>query len=141
MKLSNNFSLREFTYSSTAETNGIPNNPSYDEIDNMKLLCEKVLQPIRDLWGKPIFITSGYRSPILNRKVDGASNSAHMSGCAVDITVGDRDGNKKLFEMIKFLHQEGDVDFDQLIDEKGYRWIHIGIKPQMKDLRHQILHL
>ena len=141
MKLSNNFKLNELIYSSTAEANGINNYPSNREIDNLIRLCVNVLQPIRNLWGKPIYINSGYRNPILNRLVGGSTTSAHMTGCAADITVGNKEDNKKLFETIKFLHQEGDIEFDQLISEKDCQWIHIGIKPIDEKMRNQILYL
>lgn len=141
MKLSNNFTLNELIYSSTAEANGINNYPSNECKDNLIRLCVNVLQPIRKLWGKPIFVTSGYRCPTLNRLVGGSNTSAHMKGCAADITVGSREENKKLFEMIKFLHQEGDIEFDQLISEYDCQWIHIGIKPKVEDMRNQILYL
>lgn len=141
MKLSNNFKLNELIYSSTAEANGINNYPSNREKDNLIRLCINVLQPIRYLWGKPIYINSGYRNPILNRLVGGSNTSAHMEGCAADITVGNKEDNKKLFELIKFLHQEGDIEFDQLISEKDCQWIHIGIKPINEKMRNQILYL
>lgn len=141
MKLSNNFKLNELIYSSTAEANGINNYPSNREKDNLIRLCVNVLQPIRHLWGKPIYINSGYRNPILNRLVGGSNTSAHMEGCAADITVGNKEDNKKLFELIKFLHQEGDIEFDQLISEKDCQWIHIGIKPINEKMRNQILYL
>ena len=141
MKLRNNFKLNELIYSSTAEANGINNYPSNREKDNLIRLCVNVLQPIRHLWGKPNYINSGYRNPILNRLVGGSNTSAHMEGCAADITVGSKEDNKKLFELIKFLHQEGDIEFDQLISEKDCQWIHIGIKPINEKMRNQILYL
>ena len=141
MKLSNNFTLRELIYSSTAEANGINNYPSNREKDNLIRLCVNVLQPIRHIWGKPIYINSGYRNPILNRLVGGSTTSAHMSGCAADITTGSKEQNKELFDMIKFLHKEGDIEFDQLISEKDCQWIHIGIRPKNKENRNQILYL
>lgn len=141
MRLSENFTLRELTYSSTAEHYRIDNYPSPTEIVNLKTLCEKVLQPIRDSWGESIFINSGYRNPILNRKVKGVPTSAHITGCAADITTRDIKKNKKLFELIKFMHQEGDIEFDQLISENDCQWIHIGIKPIGEKMRNEILYL
>jgi uncharacterized protein YcbK (DUF882 family) len=138
MKLSKNFSLNELTYSSTARANKVDNIPDRWELENLKKLCNEVLQPIRDKYGKSIFINSGYRNPIVNRLVNGSSTSQHMRGEAADITVGSKEGNKKLFEMIVEMIENGEIKVGQLIDEKKYSWIHISL-PFSKT--NQILHL
>ena len=131
MNLSNNFTLAELTKTST----GIPNNPTAVEIERLKLLCEKVLQPLRDAFGAPIIVNSGYRSKQVNKAVGGVASSQHVRGEAVDITAGSKERNKRLFELIQQL-----PEWDQVIDERGYSWIHVSYticKPNRK----QILHL
>lgn len=118
MKLSENFTLEELTHSNTAILNNIENIPNKEEIENLKELCENVLQPIRDKYGKPIYINSGYRCPTLNRKVGGVSNSQHTLGKAADIH---SDDNKELWDLITSM----DLEYDQLIDESNLSWIHI----------------
>lgn len=137
-KLSRNFSLNELTYSSTARANKVDNVPDRWELDNLKKLCNEVLQPIRDKYGKSIFINSGYRNPIVNRLVKGSTSSQHLKGEAADITVGSKEGNKKLFEMIVEMIENGEIKVGQLLDEKDYSWIHISL-PYKKV--NQILHL
>jgi len=84
MQLSANFALREFVRTST----GLPNQPGTEAIENLQWLCTTVLQPLRDHLGKPVHITSGYRSREVNAKVGGSKSSAHMRGLAVDCKVG-----------------------------------------------------
>lgn len=125
MKLSNNFKLKELIYSSTAEANAINNYPSPVEIENLRALCENILQPIRDKWGSPLYVNSGYRSPILNRKVKGAPTSYHISGNAVDITTKDTKKNKELFDMIVEMIKNNEITVGELIDENRYSWLHL----------------
>lgn len=101
----------------------------------MTLLVDHILDPIREAWGKPIKINSGYRSKALNSKIGGSKTSDHMLGRAADITAGSTAQNKKLFDLILTLG----LQYDQLIDEKGYKWIHISYRPVGN--RNQILHL
>ena len=138
MKLSKNFTLSELTYSSTANANKVNNTPDRWELDNLKKLCNEVLQPIRDKWDDSIFINSGFRNPIVNRLVKGSTSSQHLKGEAADITVGSKSGNKKLFDMIVQLIENEEITVGQLIDEKDYSWIHISL-PYSKT--NQILHL
>ena len=98
---------------------------------------EKCLDPIREAWGNPIAVNSGYRSLALNVAVGGSPSSQHLTGEAADITTGSIGGNKRLFDLI----QEIGVDFDQLIDENGYQWIHISCRYNGKGNRKQVLHL
>jgi hypothetical protein len=122
MQLTKNFSLIEFTSSETAMRRRIDNNPGKAEIDNLKALCEMVLQPLRDIYGKPINITSGYRSPRLNTAIGGSRNSQHCFGQAVDFQVP-RTDYLRVFEILKTLPH------DQIIWEFGDSvaplWIHL----------------
>ena len=117
------FALKEFVKSNTAARLGINNNPSEDVKKNIELLVEKILDPLRESFGKPIIVTSGYRCKELNKAVGGAAKSQHMSGEAADIrTVEDsKSANKELFNLIIELG----LPFDQLINEHDYDWVHV----------------
>ena len=138
MRLSENFKLEELIASSTAEVYKISNYPSPTEIQNLKDLCENILQPIRNKWNAPIYVNSGYRSPILNRKLKGVPTSYHISGNAVDITTRDVKKNKQLFEMIVDMIKNKEITVGELIDESKYSWIHIS--NPVKEIN-EILHL
>ena len=114
--------LREFVNSTTASRKGISNKPTEVHLANLKLLIDNVIQPIRDKIG-PIRVTSGYRSPALNRAIGGSSRSQHSRGMAADIQfVRDNEmDNKVIFDTIL----EMELDFDQMINEFDYSWIHI----------------
>lgn len=138
MQLSKNLSLAEVIRSETAKRNGISNMPTEEHIENFKKLAENVFQPIRDHFGVPIHISSGYRSKALNTKIKGSSSSQHCSGEAIDI---DMDGtsitNKQIFDYIK-----DNLQFDQLIWEFGTDanpdWVHVSYESTGKQ-RKQIL--
>lgn len=119
------FSIGELSQSDEADKRGIPNHPNTSQKMNMEKLIERVLDHIRSLYGKPIYVNSGFRCPTLNKVVGGAKNSQHLEGKAADITAGSVEENKKLWSVVMFLIQEGDIEPDQVIDEKGLRWIHI----------------
>jgi len=123
------FTIKELSTTST----GLPNEPTEEAVVNLTNLVDKILDPLRELYGKPIYVNSGYRSPEVNIKVAGAKNSQHLKGEAADISVRSKEGNKKLFQMIA-----NGFEFDQLIDEKDYSWIHVSLK---RTNRKQILHL
>jgi len=128
------FTIKELCKSTTAERLGIDNSPNSEIVNNLKQLVEYVLDPLREGYGKPIHVNSGYRCPALNKAVNGSKTSHHMIGLAADITVGSAAKNKILFN----LAQELDLPFDQLIDEKNFSWIHISFSEKP---RKQILHL
>jgi hypothetical protein len=86
------------------------------------------------MYGAPIRVSSGYRSASLNRSVNGATSSQHLRGEAADITVDNKEGNKKLFNLIR-----NNLPFDQLIDEKDFTWLHVSYRKG--NLRKQILKL
>ena len=128
MQLSKNLTLAEVTRSESAKRNGISNMPTPQHIENFKKLAEKIFQPIRDHFGVPIRISSGYRSAALNKAIGGSSTSQHCSGEAIDI---DMDGtsitNKQVFDFIK-----DNLIFDQVIYEfgtdKNPDWVHVSYK-------------
>ena len=87
MQLSKNFSLKELTASQTADRHGISNNPSEDHMDNLKRLCDNVLQKVRDHYGKVVSVSSGYRSPELCVKIGSSMKSQHAKGQAADFEI------------------------------------------------------
>jgi len=91
MQLTKNFNLGELTHSITARNRGIKNEPNQEQIENLKALCEKVLQPLRDKINRSIIISSGFRSKELNTAIGGAKTSQHMAGEAADITLGTKE--------------------------------------------------
>jgi len=119
IKLTPHFTLNEMKASKTAEMLGIKNEPSWQQIEALTLLCLKTLEPIRALVGKPVRVTSGYRCQKLNKQVGGAQTSQHQKGEAADIHV---DGLKtqELFDMIV----ASNIPFDQIIQEFD-QWVHI----------------
>ena len=115
------FTIAELTRSATARRLGIDNTPPARAIRALTSLVDDVLDPLRDAWGGPIRVNSGYRCPELNKAVGGTPSSQHQHGEAADITVGSRSANRRLLALIKRL----DLPVDQCIDEKGCRWIHV----------------
>jgi hypothetical protein len=138
MQLSKNLALAEVMRSETAKRKGISNMPTPEHIENFKLLAENVFQPIREHFGVPIHISSGYRSKALNTAVGGSLSSQHCSGEAIDI---DMDGtsvtNAQIFNFIK-----DNLSFDQLIWEFGTDsnpdWVHVSYESTGKQ-RKQVL--
>ena len=128
MRLSKNFTLRELTKSQTASRRGIRNNPGPRQIEALRLLCEKVLQPVRDHFGEPVNISSGYRSPKLNSAIGGARGSQHKKGEAADFEIHGLSN----YKVAKWM--ERNLNYDQLILE-FYRsgqpnsgWIHVSYR-------------
>ena len=115
------FTIKELTKSAKAQANGIDNTPGKEEINNLTQLVDKVLDPLREMYGKPIRVNSGYRCKKLNSLVGGVSNSQHLTGQAADISSyrNTKSENEILFNLIKKL------PFDQLINEKDFSWIHV----------------
>lgn len=133
------FSIEELCASDTARRRGIDNTPDAAKRQKLQTLIEQLLDPIRAVWGNPITVNSGYRCPKLNAAVGSVSTSQHLRGEAADISVGSPADNKRLFDKIVALHNEGRIAFDQLIDESSYKWIHISYRAGSN--RNQILHL
>ena len=117
MKL--NFTMSELIYSNEAIKKNINNTPDVESLDNMLLLIASVLQPIRNAIKKPMIITSGYRSPKLNKVVGGKPNSQHLKGQAVDFKIK----GLKPKQIVEFIKNMG-IEFDQLINEYD-TWVHI----------------
>jgi zinc D-Ala-D-Ala carboxypeptidase len=131
MNLTENFSLNELTKSQTAERKGIDNTPSAEHQENLKSLCEMVLQPIRDHFGQVVSISSGYRSPELCVAIGSSTNSQHAKGQASDFEIFGV-SNKELADYI-----DQNLDYDQLIleywkgeDEPNSGWVHCSFNTQ-----------
>lgn len=125
MKLSKNFSLAEIEHSNTAKRLGIKNEMSEEHLANMQNLIDNLIQPLRDSIG-PIRVTSGYRSPQLNKAIGGSTRSQHSKGQALDLQYW-KEGkmnNKVIYDWIL----NSGLEFDQIINEFDYAWIHISLK-------------
>lgn len=143
MRLTEHFSLEEFTRSSTAKARGINNSLSptaetdLHVIRNIKNLCAQVLEPLRNHISQPLVISSGYRSPRLNAAVGGAANSQHLTGQAADLRI------RSVTEAREWMRWIMDnTTFDQLIlehNKSGSHWIHVSCKPNPEDNRHQVI--
>ena len=131
------FSVEELCASATAQREGIDNRPPTSAYHLLHVLVEQLLDPIREAWGAPILVSSGYRCKELNALVGGAKNSHHLLGCAADLIAGSKAEHRKLFELIRQLQQAGKIWFTQLIAENDFRWIHISYVPS--DLRCQVI--
>jgi hypothetical protein len=131
MKLSKYVSLAEVTRSDTAKRKGIDNSPTAEHLENLKVICEDVFDKVREHFGVPIFISSGYRSAALNKAIGGSATSDHNNGKALDL---DQDGhgngvkNKDVFNFII-----NNLEFDQCIGEfqrpdGDFDWVHVGYR-------------
>jgi len=127
MKLSENFSLSEYTKSQTATRKGINNTPGEDHLAAAKALFKNVVQKVRDHFG-PTIITSGYRSPALNEAIGGSATSQHSKGQAADLEVP----GVSTAEVCEWI--AANTDFDQLILEfytpgdTNSGWVHVSYK-------------
>ncbi len=130
MNLTENVSLKELTKSESATRFGISNEPTEEALSNLQKLATHILQPVRDHFGKPLIITSGYRSPELCLKIGSTTTSQHTKGQAADFEIGGI-ANKDLSDWI---HQN--LDYDQLIlefwkpEEPNSGWVHCSYKGQ-----------
>lgn len=137
------FTLAELIASNTAAAKNIDNTPGFDEVEHLRELTEKILDPLRAAWGKPIIVTSGYRCPRLNTLVGGVASSAHLRGYAADLIPN----NVKIDEFIAFACKWAErchIRFDQMIDErdnKGNHWLHIGLYGSGGQQRGQFLNI
>lgn len=116
------FTLKELIQSQKAVQLKIDNTPTWDVVDNLAHLAYNILDPLRRIYGKPIFITSGYRCAQLNKAVGGVTNSQHITGHAADFIGQVRGDNKRLFDILR---DNPIFQFDQLISEQNYSWIHV----------------
>ena len=140
MKLSENLSLSEVTRSDSAKRKGISNEPTPEHLENFKKLAENIFEPIRKHFGKPIHLSSGYRSKALNAAIGGSASSQHCKGEAIDIDMdGSSNGvtNRMVFDYIRT-----NLNFDQLIWEFGTKdnpdWVHVSFSSTGKQ-RKQVL--
>ena len=130
------FTIEELSRSDKAKRMGMSNVPPKEQEENLVALVDSVLDPLREAYGNPIYVNSGYRSPGLNELIKGTKNSQHTKGEAADITTGSTTDNEKLFNMIIELQ----LPFDQLINENNFSWLHVSHKSKGRN-RKQILHL
>jgi uncharacterized protein YcbK (DUF882 family) len=107
-KISKNFTLEELCYSNTAVEKGLKNIPNENQVESLKTLVINLLQPIRDLYGKPMYINSGFRSPEVNKAVNGSPTSDHMNGKSADVKT---DNPRALFNLVR----NSGLSFDQII--------------------------
>lgn len=129
------FTIAELCRSNTADHLGINNRCKQEHAERLTALVDNVLDPLREWYGKPISVNSGYRCPDLNKAVKGSNTSQHMKGEAADIDTGDRQQNKLLFEYIR-----KKLPFDQLIDESNFAWVHVSYRADGNN-RAQVLKL
>lgn len=120
-------------HSQVAARYGIVNNPTEQQIENLRLLCLRVLQPLRDHLKQPVIVSSGFRSKALNKRVKGSATSSHLDGLAADIYV-DGVPAERLVDKIRSLH----LPFDQLINEFD-SWVHVSIAVERAP-RKEVLH-
>lgn len=141
MRLSKNFTYEELIHSNVAERKGLKNRPKTKEeekkvIENLKALAMEILQPLRDYLGKPVVISSGYRSSEVNKAVGGVKGSQHLRGEAADIHV---ENTEHLLKIMHYIMDE--TDFDQLIwerDKAGTQWVHVSYRRYGVN-KHQVL--
>ena len=122
------FSIKELSYSRIAAEKGINNTPTGDAKRNLELLIDKCLDPIREAYGKPITVSSGYRNYLVNQLVGGKDTSQHLKGEAVDLVGNNDKETRHIFEIAKELG-----NYDQLLFErnkKGSVWVHISYKAE-----------
>lgn len=141
-KFSKNFTYEELVSSATAKRLKIDNTPNEEQKEKLKRLAVEILQPIRDKYGKPIVVTSGFRCAKLNNAVGGAKTSQHCKGEAADIrSVSDSiKDNKELFNLVLQMLKDKEIKVGQLIDEYGYNWVHVSL-PRNGKVNNQILHI
>tara|TARA_R110002012_G_scaffold315610_1_gene529629 strand:+ start:2546 stop:3013 length:468 start_codon:yes stop_codon:yes gene_type:complete len=134
MRLSKNFVLSEITRSNTAKRLGIKNEPTKKHMENMQRLVTNLLQPMRDELG-PVRISSGYRCKELNRAIGGSSRSQHCKAQAADLQIwkGGQMCNKEIYDWVL----KSGIEFDQMINEFDFAWIHISLKE--KNNRKEVL--
>lgn len=125
------FTIDELCYSATANAKGISNVPTADVKKRLELLVSEVLDPVREAFGKPIIVNSGYRSEKLNKAIGGARKSQHLRGEAVDVRAKNPVDNKVIFDIVAQLGK-----YDQLIWEQGSdmfpAWVHISYREPMR---------
>ena len=128
--LSKHISMAEAKKTNT----GLVNEPGQEQLKAMVFVANKVFEPLREWYGKPITINSFFRSTAVNRMVKGSASSQHVKGEAIDITGGNKTENKKLYDYIK-----ANLDYDQLINEYDYTWVHVSYTANGKNRKQQLI--
>lgn len=126
MKLSPNFAVTELTVTDT----GLTNYPTFEALSNLAKLVTTILQPLRDMLGKPVIVTSGYRSVEVNKRVGGEPTSAHLTGRAADIYVA----GMTPYQLAKFIRDSG-LPYDKVIQEPS--WVHVQIAKEGNEPRRE----
>ena len=121
MQLTKHFTLEELTFSDAAMRHGIDNTPDEETIENLKRLCALILEPVRDIVHKPVQVTSGYRSPLVNSLVGSKVTSQHVRGCAADIKVQGVTPDV----LVKAIIGSG-LPYEQVIREFD-SWVHVSV--------------
>ena len=122
------FTISELIHSDTAIKRGLWNGANLEVEENLRSLVEQVLDPLREAYGKPIRVTSGYRCPQLNRLVGGSPNSQHMRGEAADIVAKNPEDNALLGKLIEQLGNFDQLIYEQCDKQGNPRWIHVSWK-------------
>lgn len=129
------FTYEELIYSETALKKRMRNKTTKAVEENLAKLVEIILDPLRERYGKPIYVNSGYRSKEVNKAIGGVPTSQHLTGCAADITVNSKSGNRDLARLIVDMG----LPFGQVIDEKDYAWVHVSWDKDRISPRRQLL--
>jgi len=129
-EITKNFTLKELCHSNTAVAKGLKNIPDEKQVENLKTLAINLLQPVRDIYGKTMYINSGFRSPEVNKAVNGSPTSDHMKGKSADVRT---DNPRELFNLVR----NSGLSFDQLILYPSFVHMSFGSK---KTNRNQILY-
>lgn len=142
-KLSKNFDLSEFLSTGFSAYRDENCNPSPQVVERLRALCANVLQPVRDVWGEPLTISSGYRCPLLNFAVGGVANSAHLIGAGADVIPANRKDFDRFVRVVRVWALAHRRDFDQIIIEKSgsSRWVHFGLVNFKGEKRGQVFDL
>lgn len=140
--ITKNFSLAELTHSNTAKARGISNTPNDTHKANLIASAKNLWQPVRDILGVPMIVSSGYRSERLNKAVNGSKTSAHSHGFAIDFTAPKFGNTRAIAKKLATELKARGIKFDQLILEfpdSGSSWIHLGYKSPSGKQRGQLL--
>jgi len=137
MQLSEHFTYAELTRSTTAVRKGLSNSPTKEHAANLVQLCNEVLEPLRKLYGRPIRISSGYRSVALNKAVGGSLASHHCLGMAVDLDQGNAAENMKIFNLLKAYGSFTQLIYEFGNLEDGPDWVHVSY--DQNELNREIL--
>ena len=140
--VTDNFRYSELIHSNTAVRLGIENIPTIVHKVNLIESCNKLWQPARDILGKTMIISSGYRSPLINSKVGGSDSSAHSIGCAIDFTSPSFGNSRAIASKLAKEFKTKGIKFDQLILEfpdSDSSWVHLGYKNRKGEQRCQLL--